>query len=321
MRNGQRHTASAGGFLVVATAAALWGSDALFRRGLALELPASTVVLGEHLVLVLLTAPWLVRGLRTARRRFARSDWIALLAVGAGASAIATIFFTTAFAYGDPNTPLLLQKLQPLFAVVGARIVLGERPTARYPLYFLAAVAGAWLIAFPDPTNVSISALAPALFATGAAALWAMGTVLGRRLSALVSFGELTALRFGFGLPAAAAMVAILGEGQAVTEAGGTDFAALALLALIPGLLGISLYYRGLRNTPAALATLAELAFPLSAVAINYLAFGAALTASQWVGLVVLAGTITTLGVASRDSAERAGVAAPEPTREPADAV
>jgi drug/metabolite transporter (DMT)-like permease len=43
----------AGGFLLVALSAALWGTDALFRRGLALELPAATVVFGEHLILVL----------------------------------------------------------------------------------------------------------------------------------------------------------------------------------------------------------------------------------------------------------------------------
>ncbi|HZD03594.1 MAG TPA: hypothetical protein VE173_01715, partial [Longimicrobiales bacterium] len=48
------------GFLLVAVGAALWGSDALFRRGLAMELPPAVVVAGEHLILtaVLLPALW-----------------------------------------------------------------------------------------------------------------------------------------------------------------------------------------------------------------------------------------------------------------------
>jgi hypothetical protein len=50
-----RTNGSAGGFVLVAAAAALWGSDALFRRGLALELPSSTVVVYEHAILVVLT--------------------------------------------------------------------------------------------------------------------------------------------------------------------------------------------------------------------------------------------------------------------------
>ena len=305
----------AGGFLVVAAAAALWGTDALFRRGLALEWPAVTVVFGEHLLLVALTFPLLMSGWRAARGRFRRGDWLALLVIGAGASAVATVMFTQAFSYGDTITVLLLQKLQPLFAVVGARLLLGERLTARYPLYFVAALLGAWLVAFPEPLAVRASTLAPALLAGGAAALWALGTVLGRRLSPLVTFGQLTALRFGVGLPAAAVLLVAVGDVVPSEGFGGGDLVALLLLTLVPGLLGIALYYRGLRRTPAALATLAELAFPLTALVVGFVVFGETLSGTQWVGLALLAGTITALGLASRRSAESAGVIV---TRDPA---
>ena len=43
----------------------------------------------------------------------------------AGASAVATALFTQAFRYGDPVTPLVLQKLQPVIAVVAAALLLG----------------------------------------------------------------------------------------------------------------------------------------------------------------------------------------------------
>ena len=44
-RRGAR-TGAVPGVALVGLAAALWGTDGLFRRGLALELPAATVVIG-----------------------------------------------------------------------------------------------------------------------------------------------------------------------------------------------------------------------------------------------------------------------------------
>lgn len=295
---------------MVALAAGMWGTDALFRRGLALELPAASVVFAEHLILVALTLPLALKALH-ALRSFDWKDWLSIVLIGVGASATATILFTAAFRYGDPNTPLLLQKLQPLIAVVGARLVLGERLMPRYGFYFLLAVGGGWLISFSDPLDVSVSQATPALLALGAASLWAMGTVLGRRLTAKVAFGPLTALRFAFGLPASAVALWVMEGGSGFTVYSLGDARGLFVLALIPGLLSLLIYYRGLSRTPAAAATLAELAFPLAAITVNYFAFDAVLTATQWVGITVLAATITTMALAGQRGARSIGVDLP----------
>ncbi|MGB7859376.1 MAG: DMT family transporter, partial [Acidimicrobiia bacterium] len=146
------------GFLLVAVGAALWGTDGLFRLKLALELPAPVVVFWEHMILVAITLPLLIKFFRN-RPHLDGKDITALLFVGVGASAVATILFTQAFTYGDPTTPLLIQKIQPVVAVLGAYLLLGERLLPRYGWYFLFAVGGAYLISFPDPTNVGISQL------------------------------------------------------------------------------------------------------------------------------------------------------------------
>jgi DME family drug/metabolite transporter len=78
---------------VVALAAALWGTDALLRLPLARDLAAPTIVFAEHAVLVLVLLPFLPRALRA----FARLDTvgrIAVVAIGVGASAVATTLFT-----------------------------------------------------------------------------------------------------------------------------------------------------------------------------------------------------------------------------------
>jgi drug/metabolite transporter (DMT)-like permease len=294
------------GIFLVALASALWGSDALFRRPLALDLPSVVVVFAEHLILVVATLPWLLGALRVAAR-FSGRQWLAAVLIGAGASAIATALFTAAFSYGNPTTPLLLQKLQPLIAVLGARLLLGERLLRRYWVYFVAAVTGAYLLTFPNPTSVSVAAAAPALLAVGAAALWGLGTVLGRYLSSAIAFHHLTALRFGLGLPASALLVPLFGLTPTAALQPGYAL-PLLLLAFIPGLGALLIYYRGLRRTPAAAATLAELAFPLTAIVINYLAFGAQLSPTQWLGIALLSGTVLQMGLSSARGNESIGI-------------
>lgn len=279
------------GFLLVAVGAALWGTDGLFRRSLAFELPSPVVVFWEHLILVAVTLPLLIRVVRR-RPRLTRTDYAALLFVGAGASAVATILFTQAFTYGDPTTPLLIQKIQPVIAVLGAYLLLGERLLPRYGWYFLLAVGGAYLISFPNPADVGISQLAPALYALGAATLWAMGTVLGKHLTHKVSPNELTSLRFAIGLPTALVILLLRGEAAIAVDISLGDFGALVLLSLVPGLAALMIYYRGLARTPASSATLAELAFPLTAILIGWAVFDTVPTVSQWLGIGILSATI-----------------------------
>jgi drug/metabolite transporter (DMT)-like permease len=300
------------GFLLVAAGAALWGTDGLFRRTLAFEMPAPKVVFWEHLILVAVTLPLLVRAVRR-RPGLTGKDLAALLFVGAGASAVATILFTQAFTYGDPTTPLLIQKLQPVIAVLGAYLLLGERLLPRYGWYFLAAVGGAYLISFPSPGDVAVSQLAPALYALGAAGLWAMGTVLGRHLTHKIPANELTALRFGIGLPTALIILLLRGEAATALEIGMSDFGALLLLSLVPGLAALLIYYRGLSSTPASSATLAELAFPLTAILIGWSVFDTVPTATQWVGIVLLSATIVIMTRAANRGEEALGVKELEP--------
>lgn len=308
---------AASGVVLVGLAAALWGTDGLFRRGLALELPAATVVAWEHVILVLLMAPLLPRAWR-AWRGLSGRDRLATVIIGVGASAVATTLFTAAFRLGDPTTPLLLQKLQPLVAVAAARPLLGERLRPRFAWFLVGGLAGAWLIAFADPVGVTAPAAVAGGLAAGAAVLWALGTVLGRGVAVQVPFAELTALRFAIGLPAAA-LIAVALDGPASLAIGAGDVVPLVALALVPGLAGLLLYYRGLRTTPASAATIAELAFPLTAIALGALVFGSTLSATQWLGAALLVATITAMGLAGRRSQRTLGVEAPPPAaREPA---
>src|SRR5213596_2188345 len=217
------------GVAAVAVAAGLWGMDALIRRPLAQATEPATIVLGEHVVLVAVLLPVVVAAL-PAVWRAGPSYVAAAVVIGAGSSAVATILFTQAFVDGDPVTPVVLQKLQPVIAVAAARLILGERPRARFALFLVPALVGAWLIGVPDPFHPTAHGLKPTFFALGAASLWALGTVLGRYLSRRIAFQHVTTLRFAFGLPASAIALLVLG---APAFASGHDTFWIAVLALV----------------------------------------------------------------------------------------
>ena len=262
--------------------------------------PATAVVMqlivvehGEHLVLVLIMLPVIP----AAFAAVLRAGWryvLAAAAIGVGASAIATILFTEAFVRGDPVTPVVLQKVQPLVAVVGAWFILGERPRPQYGWLLLGGLVGTWLIAFPSPFDIGVEQALPAALAISAAVLWAMGTVLGRLLATRLRFQHVTALRFAFGLPASVVAVLIL-DAPFTTSA--SDFVWIAVLAIVTGLVALSLYYIGLQRTPAIIAALAELTFPVTAAAVGYFAFDATLDGSQWLGVAVTTAVVLILPI------------------------
>ncbi|MDN5795754.1 MAG: DMT family transporter, partial [Intrasporangium sp.] len=289
---------------LIALAASMWGLSAIWRDPLAKQFPAVAVVFWEHVVLVVLVSPWLVGSVRAVLRASWRTR-VSVLVIGAGSSALATTLFTSAFRLGDPITPQVLQKLQPLIALLLAALLLGERLRRSFAWFAVPALVGAWLLSFPDPFAVSITNLYAAGLALGAAALWAAGTVLGRAASAELAFTQVTTLRFGVGLVALAA-IALLSDTPLRIGAGAAG--SVVVLALVPGLLALLLYYRGLQATPASRATLAELAFPMTAALVGVTVLGGSLDGSQWVGFAVVLASVVGLALHERAS-ERPAVA------------
>ena len=296
------------GIIFVAVAAAMWGFDQWIRASLSGATTATTIVFGEHVLLVLLTLPFAV-GALAAVVRLGWRHVLAAIAVGAGASAVATILFTEAlFAHNDFVTPIVLQKIQPVFAGIAAMVVLGERPRLRFAAYFVVALAGTWLMGVPDPFHPKAHGLATMSYALGAALLWALGTVFGRYLARDMRFEHVTTLRFVFGLPASAIALLVLGS-PAFSSWHNTFW--IAILALVTGFAAMFIYYYGLRSTPAVAATIAELAFPITAVLVGYFRFGQTLTGWQWAGVAVTTMVVALLPSRPRDVVERVPAPAP----------
>lgn len=279
------------GVVLVSIAATMWGLDGLIRKPLAHTTTATTIVFGEHVVLVACTITLLVPALVALWNAGIRYVAAGVL-VGAGASAIATILFTQALFHGDFITVIVLQKSQPLIAVAGAWLVLGEQPRRGFAWFLLPALAGIWLIALPHPFDPHARGLTPIAETLGAAALWGLGTVFGRYLGRKLAFEHVTTVRFAFGLVASACALPIVGTAAWSST---HDSLYIALLALVTGLAALFLYYYGLQRTPALLAALGELAFPVTASLVGIYVFNSSLRWTQWIGVAVTVAVVSLL--------------------------
>jgi drug/metabolite transporter (DMT)-like permease len=292
-----RRLAAIPGVVLIAVAAGLWGTDPIIRKTMSFTTSATTIVFGEHVILVLCTLPFLLPALRAVFRAGPRYVAAAVV-VGAGASAVATILFTDALiGHSDYITPVVIQKIQPFIAIGAAALMLGERPRTGFWWFFLPAVAGFWLVNQPSPLHPSASGLVVVAEATGAALLWGLGTVLGRYLSRELEFQHILSLRFFFGLLASSLALLVM---HAPAYSNGHDSVLILYLALVTGLLALGLYYYGLQRTPAMVASVAELTYPAVAIIAGIYAYDQHLRWSQWLGVALILGSVTLLPMQRR---------------------
>jgi DME family drug/metabolite transporter len=261
----------------VAVAATLWATDAYFRNQLVQHLSATQIVVAEDGLVTLFLLPVLFRS-RGELRKLGARGWTAVGIIAAGAQALATILFTASFSIAAQHQlfaeTFVLQQTQPLIAIALAWVVLGER---RRPWFWPAAavgIAGVYMVLFASDPFSPVAALRNGrlevgLLALGAAALWASGTVLGRFALGSISFWSMTSLRFTLALPVLVVIVLVQSGLGGFGHYRVSDFVPnLLAIALVPGLLALLLYYRALSKTPASLATLAEMAYPVAATLI-----------------------------------------------------
>ncbi|TME57203.1 MAG: EamA family transporter [Chloroflexi bacterium] len=255
--------------VLIAVAAMLWASDTYFRARLVGHLkPAQIVVIEDALVSLFLLA-FLLRGIPELRR-LDRRGWLAVGLIAIGPQAIATLLFTTSFSYGHYAETFVLQQTQPLIAILLAWLILGERRRTWFWPTAALAIVGVYMVVFAQNLTAPFSdlqhgRLEAGLYALGAAALWASGTVLGRFVLGKLSFTTTTALRFTLALPVLIVVALLQYGGSAFANYQPSDVLPFVGIALIPGFIALLLYYRALRSTPATLATIAELAYPVTA--------------------------------------------------------
>jgi drug/metabolite transporter (DMT)-like permease len=276
------------GALAIMLAAFLWSLDGTFIRPQLYTLSASLVVFIEHLLGFLLLSPFLFLGWHRIRH-LTTKDWGAVLWVSAFGGLLGTIMITKAFfaAFAAETTfatVIILQKLQPVFALGLAAVILKERLSYKFYIWAVAAVAAAYVLAFGASDLHVIDVVLnnkAALYAFIAAFAFGSSTVFGKRLTNHLDFKSVTVLRFGVTAILAFAVILITDELWKVTTINAVQWQLFFLIIFSSGAVALFIYYFGLKLVPASVATIAELFWPVSAIGLDYFINGNTLTPLQ----------------------------------------
>ena len=278
-------------FIVIA--AFLWSLDGLLRRSLYV-LPPIIIVFYEHLLGSLLILPFLFTEFFRGEKKLTPKEISALLWVSLVSGVLGTLFYTTALAkinYIQFSVVVLLQQLQPIFAIAAAHLILREPVTKTYLRWAILALISAYFVSFPDlkvNLHTGTQTAIAAAFAIGSAFFWGSSTAVSRYGLLRLSHLTMTGLRFLITTFMALGFVFALGQSSRLAAPTSQQFLTVLVIALSTGLVAMVIYYRGLKHTQARVSTILELFWPISAVFISFFYYRESLTLTQLIGSAVL---------------------------------
>ena len=288
---------SALGALAICISAILWGLDGVVLTPRLTDLGVPLVVFLIHALPFLAMQPFL-RGAYPTLLRLRGADLVFLGLVALTGGLLGTFAIVKALFlvnFQKLSVVVLLQKLQAVFAIGLAGLLLREPLTRRFLAGAGLALGFSYLMTFglalPNLQGGD-NIVAAALWAAVAAAAFGSATVLGKRVLSTLDFKQATFARYGLTTLFAAVYLLVAERGVPLGRVTPAHWAIVLLIAATTGSGAILLYYFGLQRVRATVAAVCELCLPLSAVFLDYLINDSALGPWQWVGLLGLLGAI-----------------------------
>lgn len=265
------------GALAIMLAAFLWSLDGIFIRPKFYVLPAALVVLLEHALGFLALSPFIFLSWSKIKllkgKEWAAVGWVSFFGGALGTIMITKAFFAAMDGSVTFATIVLLQKLQPIFALVMARLILGERLKRSFYVWALIAIAAAYFLAF-GKTGLRLGEINllhnAAIYAAIAAFAFGSSTVFGKRIVNHLDFKSTAALRFGLTGLLVLAYALLTGDLFKLSAVSGRHWQYLILIVFTSGAAAMFIYYYGLKRVTASAATILELFWPFSAIILDY---------------------------------------------------
>ncbi len=264
------------GTIAISISAIMWGFDGVVLTPRLFNLEVGYVVFMLHFIPFLLMNVFLFKQYKHLQN-FMRQDYILLILISLFGGAMGTIAIVKALFlvnFQHLSVVVLLQKLQPIFAIILAAILLKEKIKKNFAIWAGVAIVASYFLTFgwslPN-MNANSNTIYAALYALLAAFSFGSSTVFSKRLLQNHNFITATFYRYGFTAFFMFIYVLIFGqytEFQATTQ---TNWIYFLIIGLTTGSGAIFIYYYGLRRVKAIVATISELLFPISAIFFDYL--------------------------------------------------
>ncbi len=293
------------GSAAVSISAVLWGLDGVVLTPRLHNLEIGYVVFMLHLLPFLLMHFFLAGRYRIIRK-FDLRDFSAFFIVALFGGAVGTIAIVKALFlvnFSELSVVVLLQKLQPVFAILLAAAILRERVKGRFFLWASMAVIAGYFLTFGwslPVINGSGDIAEAAMYALLAAFSFAMATVMSKKVMYRYDFKTATFVRYGLTAFIMLPYVLVSGNIQQLNITTPENWLIFLIIGLTTGSGAIFLYYYGLQKIKAMIATICELFFPLSAIVFDYIFNDSKLTVVQWLSAAVLITAVVGINLSQR---------------------
>jgi drug/metabolite transporter (DMT)-like permease len=281
------------GAMAICVAATLWGLDGVVLTPQLYSLDIGLVVFVFHALPFLIMNILMYREYRHIKS-FTSGDVIMFFLLSLFGGAIGTLAIVKALFlvnFQALTIVVLLQKLQPVFAITLAALLLREKLKRNFILWSALAISAGYFLTFgfrlPSLETGSQTALA-AGFSLLAAFSFGSSTVFSKKVLQKYSFFTATFYRYAFTSLIMLLYVLSVGLLKHIPEITGFQWSIFAVIGITTGSGAIFLYYSGLTRIRAMLATICELCFPVSAIFFDYFVNDRVLSLVQWISAAVL---------------------------------
>lgn len=281
------------GSAAVAMSAILWGFDGVVLTPQLYTLNVVYVVFILHLIPFLFMNLFLYkeyRYLKTIRL----SDLLIFLLISLFGGAIGTLSIVKALFllnFNHLSVVVLLQKLQPVFAIGLAAILLKEKLQKNFIIWATIAIVSGYFLTFgfhlPD-FNSDANTIYASLLALLAAFSFGSSTVFSKKILTQYHFVTSTFYRYGFTSIIMLVFMIIAGSFSSFGNTTDRQWLFIGIIGLTTGSGAIFLYYYGLRKVKAMTATISELMFPISAIVFDYFINGSILLWVQCIAAAIM---------------------------------
>jgi drug/metabolite transporter (DMT)-like permease len=281
------------GVIAVSVAAAMWGLDGVVLTPRLYNLDVRWVVFVLHLIPFILMNIFFYKEYKHLLS-LTKADWLTFFLISLFGGAIGTIAIVKALFlvnFHNLSVIVLLQKLQPVFAISLASILLKEKLQKYFILWASLAIVASYFLtfglSFPD-FHQDRNTIYAVLLSLLAAFSFGSSTVFSKKILTKYTFPTATFFRYGITTAIMLFVVLVSGTYDQFSKTTSENWLFFLIISFTTGSGAIYLYYYGLVRIRAIMATIAELFFPVSAIFFDYFVNGKILSTVQWIAAVIM---------------------------------
>lgn len=298
-------------WLLIVIAAVMWGIDGVILTPKYFEFGLYNVIFIVFLAHVI---PFIVLHIKNHNKiikinKLGNENIKYLLLVSIFGGTIGTFSIVKALMLSEFNPysiVILIQKSQPIFAILSAYILLNEKITKKFFYVFIITIISLYFLTFGlnNPFLTKLNKIYPMIYSLLAAISFGVSTTFSRKIA--LNLDSKNSVYYRFMMTSIFSFIILLFHFNNTINSfiyilNNKNILILTLIISIWGLISSKLYYIGLKNTKAIYSTISELAFPLTSVLLDSVIYGNSLEVIRILAAIILTTSILYLNFSNKN--------------------